>query len=192
MMPIRTKVLPLALIGLGAGAGAESNLTVAPAPVVFADARLDHRVVVPRVIFLRIGTGTNFANNAVRDRVTFSVTPGNFASATPIAGTPSAGAIVARVLSNGGDVSFRARGTAGGLSAGGALLIPWTQIVPTSSSATLPHPTIGNGVAGPVTTLVATSGIVDRSATFSFNYSNSAPVAAGTYNGRVTYTAALP
>lgn len=185
-------LLTLAIAGWGFAAWAESNLTVAPAPVVFADARLDQRVVVPRVIFLRIGTGTNFANNNVRDRVTFAVTPGNFASGTPIAGTPSAGAIVARVLSNGGDVSFRARGTNGGLNAGGGNRIAWTQIVPASSSATLPHPGIGNGVAGPVTTLAATAGIVDRSATFTFNYSNSTPVAAGTYNGRVTYTASLP
>ena len=192
MMPFRKTLLPFALIGLVSAAWAESNLTVAPAPVVYADARLDQRVVVPRMIFLRIGTGTNFANNNVRDRVTFAVSPGNFAAATPIAGTPSAGPIVARVLSNGGDVSFWARGTNGGLNAGGGNRIPWTQIVPASSSGTLPHPTIGIGVAGPVTTLAATAGIVDRSATFSFTYSNSAPVVAGTYNGRVTYTAALP
>ena len=185
-------LLTFAFAGWGFAAWAESNLTVAPAPVVFADARLDQRVVVPKVIFLRIGTGTNFANNNVRDLVTFAVTPGNFASGTPIAGTSSAGAIVARVLSNGGDVSFRARGTNGGLNAGGGNRIAWTQIVAASSSATLPHPVMGNGVAGPVTTLPATAGVVDRSATFSFTYANSAPVAAGTYNGRVTYTAALP
>ena len=182
----------LAIAGWGFAAWAESNVTMAPAPVVFASARLDQRVTVPRVIFLRIGTGTNYANNAVRDRVTFTVTPGNFASGTPITGTPSVGPIVAHVLSNGGDVSFRARGTNGGLNAGGGNRIAWTQIVPASSSGTLPHPAIGNGVAGPVTTLLAAAGIVDRSATFTFNYSNSTPVAAGTYNGRVTYTASLP
>ena len=45
------------------------------------------------------------------------------------------------------------------------------------------------GVASPLT---ASGGVVDRSATWNFSYSNSAPLAAGNYNGRVFYTAALP
>lgn len=181
----------IALIGYGQAVWAESDINSGVVAGLSAQARLDARVAVPRIIFLRIGTGTNFADNATRNRVTFTVTPANVGSGTAVIGTPSAGPIQARVLANGGNVSFRASGTNGGL-ASGANRILWTQIVPSVSGGSLPHPAIGNGVPGAVTTLVASAGIVDRSAIYSFGYSNSVPVAAGTYNGRVTYTASLP
>ncbi len=181
----------IALIGIGQSAWAESDINSGAAAGLPAQARLDIRVAVPRIIFLRIGTGTNHADNTTRNRVTFTVLPANLGSGTAVIGTPSAGPIQARVLANGGNVSFRASGTNGGL-ASGANRIAWTQIVPSVSGGSLAHPAIGNGAPGAVTTLVASSGIVDQSAIYSFGYSNSVPVAAGTYNGRVTYTASLP
>jgi hypothetical protein len=181
----------IALIGFGQAAWAESDINSGVAAGLSAQARLDVRVAVPRIIFLRIGTGTNFADNGTRNRVTFTVLPANLGSGTAVIGTPSAGPILARVLANGGNVSFRASGTNGGL-ASGANRIAWTQIVPSVSGGSLPHPPIGNGAPGAVTTLVASAGIVDQSATYTFAYSNSVSVPTGTYNGRVTYTASLP
>jgi hypothetical protein len=100
--------------------------------------------------------------------------------------------VAVQVVGNGGNISFTANGTAGGLT-NGSQTVPWTQIVPTSSNtAGLPHPVIGNGVAGAVTNLPATANVVNQSANWTFSYLNGFTMAAGSYNGQVVYTAALP
>ena len=184
--------LSLALGCVAFSAHAESDINSSAGAGISATARLDMRVTVPRVLFLRVGRGTNFADSTLIDRVTFTVSAANVGSGVPIAGvnTP-AGPLVARVLSNGGNVSFRARGVAGGL-AKGTRRIPWTQIIASTSGGSLPHPVIGNGVAGAAASLGAVAGVVNQTSTWTFNYSNSNPVEFGTYNGRVTYTAAVP
>jgi hypothetical protein len=184
-------LLMLCLGGAGATLRAESDINSGPGANLPAIAHLNFRVGVPRVIYLRIGTGTYFADVGTRNRVTFTTTAANVLAGAPITGTPSAGPIVARVVSNGGDVSFRASGTNGGL-ASGANRIPWTRILPSASGGSLAHPAIGNGAPGAVTSLVAAGGLVDQSATYTFSYTNATPVPPGTYNGRVTYTASLP
>jgi hypothetical protein len=191
-MKLKNLCLGAALGFMAYAVQAESDINSSAGAAISATARLNMRVTVPRMLFLRVGRGTNFADSTLRDRVTFTVSAANVGSGLPIAGvnTP-AGPLVARVLSNGGNVSFRARGPAGGL-AKGTRRIPWTQIVASTSGGTLPHPVIGNGVAGPVTALGAVAGVVDQTSTWTFNYSNSNPVEFGTYNGRVTYTASVP
>ena len=191
-MKIKSCCFALALYCLAICAQAESDINSSAGAAISATARLNMRVTVPRVLFLRVGRGTNFADSTLIDRVTFTVSAANVGSGAPIAGvnTP-AGPLVARVLSNGGNVSFRASGVLNGL-AKGARRIPWTQIVASTSGGTLPHPAIGNGVAGPVSTLSAVAGVVNQTSTWTFNYSNSNPVEFGTYNGRVTYTASVP
>jgi hypothetical protein len=183
--------LAVALGFMALAAQAESDINSSAGAGINATARLDMRVTVPRVLFLRVGRGTNFTDSALIDRVTFTVSAANVGSAVPIAGTNSAGPLVARVLSNGGNVSFRASGVLGGL-AKGVRRIPWTQIVAATSGGSLPHPVIGNGAAGAVSTLGAVAGVVNQTSTWTFTYSNSNPVEFGTYNGRVTYTAAVP
>ncbi len=168
---------------------AESDVNSGAAAGLSATADLNMRVRVPRLIFLRVGTGTNFADNASIQRVTFAVTGANVGSGVAVAGTPAAG-ITAQVLSNGGNVNFTARGVLNGL-AKGTRRIPWTQIVPTATG-TLPHPAIGNGVAGAASVLTAVNGLVNKTATYRFTYSNSTPMEFGTYDGQVTYTASLP
>lgn len=191
-MKIKSCCFALALCCLAICAQAESDINSSAGASISATARLNMRVTVPRVLFLRVGRGTNFADSTLIDRVTFTVSAANVGSGAPIAGvnTP-AGPLVARVLSNGGNVSFRASGVLNGL-AKGARRIPWTQIVASTSGGTLPHPAIGNGVAGAVSTLSAVAGVVNQTSTWTFNYSNSNPVEFGTYNGRVTYTASVP
>ena len=174
---------------LGFTAHAESDISTGVGSGLSATADLNLRVRVPRMIFLRVGTGTNFADNATIQRVTFAVTGANVGSGVAVAGTPAAG-ISAQVLANGGNVNFTALGVLNGL-AKGTRRIPWTQIVPTATG-TLPHPAIGNGVAGVASTLAATNGVVNQTATYRFSYSNSTPMEFGTYNGQVTYTASLP
>ena len=172
-------------------AQAESDLNPGPSGLLATSAQLGFRVTVPRTLFLRIGAGTNFADNSAVSRVTFAMTAAQIGSGAAVAATAPAAGIVATVRANGGDVTLSAQGAAGGL-ANGAQRIAWSQIIPSISAGTLPNPVIGNGVPGPVSTLLAVAGVVNRSATYRFSYANGAPVAAGTYNGRVTYTAALP
>ena len=183
--------LALALAGVTLSVQAESDINNSAGAAISASARLDMRVTVPRILFLRIGRGTNFADSTLIDRVTFTVSAANVGSGLPIAGTNSAGPLVARVLGNSGNVSFRANGAVGGL-AKGARRIPWTQIVATTSGGSLPHPLIGNGVAGAASTLTTVAGVVNQTSTWTFAYSNSNPVEFGTYNGRVRYTASVP
>lgn len=181
----------VALAGLGAAcaAQAESTLSAGSAAGLAASARLEFRVVVPTVIFMQVGTGTNFANNATIDLVDFTVPASDVGSGNPTAGLSSA-PVTARVVTNGNSVSLTARGSAGGLT-NGVQSIPWSQIMP-SSGGSLPHPSIGDGVAGAAATLVGSGGILDRSANWSFSYRNSNTLPAGNYGGQVTYTAALP
>ena len=172
-------------------AQAESDLNAGAPGLATNAARLDFRITVPRTLFLRVGAGTNFADNAAVSRVTFAMTAAQIGSGAVVAATAPAAGIVATVRANGGDVTLSAQGVAGGL-ANGAQRIAWNQIIPSISAGNLPNPAIGNGVPGPAATLLAVAGVVNQSSTYRFSYANGAPVAAGTYNGRVTYTAALP
>ena len=177
----------------GFAAQAESRITHGHATAsLSASVSLDFRVIVPRVLFVSIGSGSNMAINTTIDRVDFNVPAGDVGTGNATAATSGSGAypVTARVMSNGNSVSFTATGSAGGLTSG-AQSIPWSQIAPVSGGA-LPHPAIGTGTAGVAATLTASGGIVDKSATWNFSYSNSSPLAAGNYNGRVFYTAALP
>ncbi len=168
-------------------ASAESQLVTGAGS---ATARLDFRVVVPRILFLAVGTGSGaFATNTTIDTVTFDYT-----------GNPAAvgtGAVVpVRVVGNNGQVTLAAS-TTGALTNGTADTIPWTEITATTSLAALPSPTIPATGAGTASNVTLSSGtrITDRSANWTFSYANSAVVAPGTYgttNGRVTYTAAMP
>jgi hypothetical protein len=181
------------LLGSPQAARAESNLQSGAAPALAASARLDFRITIPRVIFLRVGTGTDFASNPTVDAVDFNVPDNASGSGAAVAGQSST-AITARVVANGNNISFSAAGSTGGLTAtsGAAGAVPWTEIVAASSGGSLPHPTIGNGGAGIASTLVASGGVVDQSSTWSFSYRNNTALAAGVYSGQVVYTAALP
>ena len=185
------RAITLALACAACSAHAESDITVGTGAGLSAVTHLDFRVTVPRILFLRIGRGTNFADNTRVDRVTFAVTAANVGSGTPVTGVGSAGPVVARVLGNGGNINFSASGVLGGL-AKGTRRIPWTQIGSSTSGGTLPHPAIGNGVAGAASALTPVAGLVDQTSTWTFQYSNTTPVEFGTYNGRVTYTASMP
>ncbi len=172
-------------------ASAESQLVVGAGS---ATARLDVRVVIPRVLFLAVGTGSaGLATNATIDTLTFDYT------ATPAAvgsGTPSAGQDVnVRVRGNNGQVVLTAS-TTGALTNATADTIPWSQISATSNLAALPSPVIpltGTGAGSNVT--INSGRVTDRTAVWTYTYANDAVVAPGTYgttNGRVTYTASMP
>lgn len=172
-----------------------------------ASANLDFQVVVPRILFLRVGTGTNFATNPAIDLISFNVPGASLGNGTPIAATAASGdlsngAVTARVLGNGGSVTLSSA-TLGALSNGAGGSISFGQIntavtaLAGAPGAPMPHPTLVDTGTGS-TPLVATAGVVNRGATWTYSYANSNVVAAGSYggagvnNGRVTYTAATP
>jgi hypothetical protein len=172
-----------------------------------ATARLDFQIVVPRTLFLRVGTGTNFATNPTINLISFNVPAATMGDGTPVAATVGSGdlgngAVTARVRTNGGDVTLTSA-TLGALSNGAGDTISYGQIttavtaLPGAPGAAMPHPTLVDAGTGTVT-LPAAAGVVDRGATWTYSYANANVVAPGTYggvginNGRVTYTASTP
>jgi len=164
-----------------------------------ATARLDFRVVIPRVLFLGVGTGAGGpATNTTIDTVTFDYTGNSADVGTGAAANTITGNVVpVRVIGNNGQISLTAT-TTGALTNGTGDTIAWSEITATSNqAATLPSPAIpntGNGSPSNVSISFGTK-VTDRSANWTFGYANTALVAPGTYgttNGRVTYTAAMP
>ena len=169
-----------------------------------ASARLNIRVVIPRVLFLGVGAGAGALNdplaaNGTVSTVTFDYTNNPQAvggGATNPAASVTGAVVPVRVVGNNGTVSLVAA-TTGALTNATSDTIPWSEISATSSANTLPSPVIpatGSGTAVPLTPNVGTR-VTRLAADWTFSYANSAVVAPGTYgttNGRVTYTAAMP
>ncbi|MDM7949003.1 hypothetical protein [Hydrogenophaga sp.] len=173
-------------------ASAESQLTVGAGS---AAANLDFRVIIPRVLFLAVGTGAaGLADNATVDTVTFDYTTNPAAvGTTAAAGAITGNVVPVRVLGNNGVIALASTNT-GDLANGAGDTIPWSEITAVSSDAAnfdSPAP------SGASVNLGLSSGtrITSRTANWTFSYANTAVVAPGTYgttNGRVTYTATMP
>lgn len=167
-------------------ASAESDLTVGTGS---AAAKLNFQVVIPRVLFLAVGTGNaTLADNGTVDQLTYdySANPADVGS-----GTDSAAQTVnVRVLGNNGQIAIGAAGSGTGLVSNldAADIIPWTEILAASNSTDFAAPAVGAS-ANP--TLNAGK-VTNRTATWNFAYSNTAVAAPGTYSGQVTYTATMP
>ena len=167
-------------------ASAESDLTVGTGS---AAAKLNFQVVIPRVLFLAVGTGNaTLADNGTVDTLTYNYT------ATPAdvgSGSDSAPqAVNVRVLGNNGQIAIGAVGTGSGLVSNldAADVIPWSEILAASSSTDFAAPAVGAS-ANPT---LSGGKVTNRTAVWNFAYSNTAVAAPGTYSGQVTYTATMP
>jgi hypothetical protein len=194
-MKLIKTLVAMAALGALFSAHADSNLqTGAASQSPGAVAHLDFRVTVPKVLFLRVGTGgPGYVNNGAVDRMDFTLATADIvAPGTPVAGVKSTpGSLTVDVVGNGGNVSFTAAGAGTGLvhSTVPSNIIPWAQIAPLSSNVLLPHPAI----SGAASTLTASANrVFNQTATWSFDYANAVQVGDGQYDGTVTYTAALP
>lgn len=171
-----------------------------------ASARLDFQITIPRVLFLRVGTGADFTTNPAVNLIAFTVPGANLGDSTPVAATAGSGdlgtgAVTAKVIGNNGTITFTST-TLGALGNGGGDTISYGQIntaVANLVSATpLAHPTLADGATTTVTLTPASGKVINRDARWTYTYANAAVVGAGTYggvnvnNGRVTYTAAMP
>jgi hypothetical protein len=207
---VAKSLVGVAAVGLPLLAAAESNIqTSTTGAALSASARVNFSIVIPKALYLRVGTGSAYttgtlAANATVDTVTFSPAAGAVGSGTPVAGTGgdlTGGVETAAVVSNGGNVSLVATAT-GALSDGAGNTIPYTQITTAASAGTyatlLNAPTLANGTSNTITLTAPASKIITADAKWTYQYANAAAVPAGTYgntvanNGQVTYTATMP
>jgi hypothetical protein len=173
-------------------ASAESQLTIGAGA---AAARLDFRVVIPRVLFLAVGSGSaGLTADPTVDQVTFDYTTNPAAVGTlAAAGVITGNVVPVKVLGNNGVIALASTNT-GALTNATGDTIPWSEITATSSDATnfaSPAPTGASVNLG----LSTGTKITSRTANWTFSYANSTVAAPGTYgttNGRVTYTATMP
>jgi hypothetical protein len=167
-------------------AQAESNVTTGASGTLTATARVNFSIVIPRFLFLRVGTGTLLANNTTQDTITFSPTVAQVGTGAVIAGTGgdlTGGKVTVQVIGNGGNVTLGA----GTLTlSNGVQTIPSSQIAVAVTGAT-PHPAFGGS-----TTFTATGNVVNASGDWTYSYLNATTPAAGTYTGTATYTATMP
>jgi hypothetical protein len=206
--------LTAAVLALPGLAFAESTTVNPAAAASTASARLDFTVVIPAVLYLRVGTGNAVnavANNTTVDSLTFTVPGANIGDASVITagatdGDLGNGAVTVRVFSNVGTNVTLNSSVSGQLVNGTGDTIPWTQIAVASAAdptaitgwtnTGITHPTF-SATTGPgtATTLTAASKLVRQQGKWTFTYLNANVMPAGTYgstvakNGRVTYTA---
>ncbi len=165
-------------------ASAESQLTIGSGS---ASADLNFRVVIPRVLFLAVGTGAaGLTTDTTVDTVTFDYT------SNP-ADVGTGNVVPVRVLGNNGVIALASSNT-GALTNGTGDTLPWSEITATSSDATnfaSPPPAGGSVNLG----LSQGTKVTSRTANWTFSYANTTVAAPGTYgvtNGTVTYTATMP
>ena len=163
---------------------AESDFSTGATPS--AAARVDFEVNIPRFIRFQVGSA-----GATIDEVVFDVAAANVGDGTDVAATTN-GTLAVSLTGNVGTISLDATTTAA--LTDGPDTISWAEILTSSSDAALDVPAIvdaGTGGAESITANVGTR-VVARTADWTFGYDNSAVYGAGTYTGRVTFTAANP
>lgn len=192
MQAKQLKILAAAvMLALPLAASAESNVTTGAAPTsISATARVNFSILIPRFIFLQVGTGTLLAANSTIDTISFTpaltvIGDNSVVAATSGSGNLGNGGVTVRIIGNAGNVSLGATGPANLTS--GSNNIPWTQIS-TAITGGATHPTINGANAS----FTAASGVVNINGTWVYTYLNNATPAAGTYTGQVLYTATTP
>jgi len=203
-------LLGTAALTLPLVANAASTYTTGAAGLT-ASATVNFTVVIPKVLYLRVGTGSTYTTgtyttNPATDLVTFTLAAGTSGNGTAVAGTGgdlANGIETAAVVGNGGNVTLTATTAAAGLSDGNGDFIPFTQITTVATALTgtytlLPAPLLTNGTSGSVLLTASAAKVVQADAKWTFGYANTATYASGTYGGvgvnnsLVTYTATMP
>jgi hypothetical protein len=203
-------LLGTASLALPLVAFAESNVqTGAATAAPGATAHVDFSIVIPKILYLRVGTGSTYTTGALTsnpavDLITFSPTAAQVGNGTAIAGVGGdlAGGIeTAAVVSNSGNVTLNAT-AAGALSDGNGDSIPYSQITTAATTLTsataLPAPVLTNATSANVVLTAPATKVIVQDAKWTFSYANTASVPTGTYGGinvnnsRVVYTATMP
>ncbi|HXF79453.1 MAG TPA: hypothetical protein VN598_11360 [Usitatibacter sp.] len=195
-----------ALVAAPMLANADSAFTTGAGSPITASGHLDFQIVIPKILFLQVGTGTNMAANATVNQIAFSVPAANVGDGSVISATAGSGdlgngVVTARVIGNNGTVTFTST-TVGALGNGAGDTISYGQIATAAAANTtavvLAHPTLADAATTTVTLTPASGKVLNRDAKWTFTYANAAVVPPGTYGGvntnnsRVTYTASMP
>lgn len=206
-MRLLTKaLLTVAVLATPMLAQAESTFATGAGTPITATARVDFQITVPKILFLRVGTGTtDYATVGTINQIAFAVPAANLGDNSAVAATVASGdlgngVVTARVIGNNGNVTLTST-TLGALGNGSGDTISYSQIntaaAVLNSATALPAPALADG-AVTSTTVAAVNKIVNRDARWTYTYLNGAVVAPGTYGGinannsRVTYTASMP
>ena len=178
-----------------ASATAHADATSDSAAPWSAAVNLDFRIVVPGMLYFRVGT--DIAGHI--NQITFTPTTANLGTSTPMGGTggdAAASAVNVVLRANVGQITITETNNGGGLGIGTGVpadgYIPYTEIFTTTSDNQLPPPSLSN--AGGNTSAPALNGlrVTNRTAVWTYGYANTTVPSAGTYDGRVTYTATAP
>jgi hypothetical protein len=202
------KLKSLAILAGTAGAflvgsaHAESNFQTG-AGALTATTHLDFQIVIPKILYLRVGAGTDLATNATINKLSFTVPAASVGNGTAIASTggdlAAGAAVTARVIANSGTVTITTttpnmiKDVAGDTISYGQIALAVSGLT-TGTSFT---PAAMSDGAVTTTTIAPTLNVVNQDATWTFTYKNQNVVAAGTYGGvnvnnsRVTYTASI-
>ncbi len=201
-------LLGAASLALPLTVSAESNVQ-SGAGTLNATAHVDFEIVIPQILYLRVGTGSSYTtgvltSNPAVDLITFSPTAAQVGSGTALAGTGgdlTGGVETAAVVSNFGNVTLTSTST-GALSDGAGDSISFAQITTAATAntfaTTLGAPVLSNGAGSTVTLTAPASKVIQADAKWTFSYANTTTPPAGTYGGvnvnnsRVVYTASMP
>jgi hypothetical protein len=162
-----------AVAGIPAVTMADSDLGVGPLATATAD--LNFSIVIPQFVYFQVGASAVPGN---LDTVAFNLGAVEPGTGTNVADTNGP---VDVVLRSNAAVTISAQALAGS----GPLAAGSTEILASSSSASIPVPAFGTSAA-------QVAGPINASGTWTFVYDNVGTYAAATYTDTVTYTAATP
>jgi hypothetical protein len=174
-----------------------------------ARARVDFRIIVPKLLYLRVGNGTTYpatlASNGTIDLLRFAPAAAVIGNGTAVAGTGGdlgGGVETAAIVSNSGNVTLNATAT-GALSDGLGDSIPYTQIKTAASALTVGYtllsaPALTNATSANIVLTAPATKVIRADARWAYSYANTITPPAGSYGGinvnnsRVLYTASMP
>ena len=178
-----------------ASASAHADATFDSSAPWAAAVSQDFRIDIPGFIYFRVGTDISGHVN----QIIFTATTANVGNSVPIAGTggdaTSSGVNVV-LRANLGQITITETNTSAGNGLGTGVaadgFIPFTQITTTSSDGALPAPSLSNAGGNTSTPLLNSAKTTNRAAVWTYGYANTTVPSAGTYTGRVMYTATAP
>ena len=200
-------LLFLAGIGPAVNAGQDRDNNTAGGLNVSVDLR--HRVIIPQILYFRLGSDTM----GDVDLVEFNFTPGGAgigdnqtysgATSVPIGdGTPiasSTGTLPVQIMANVGSVTLSYDlSDPLGLADGNGNFIAFDEIAVSSADpGAIPAPTLSNAGAGGAISVAVTGNlyggrVIEQSTTWTFTYLNNQIPSAGNYTGQIRYTVAAP
>ena len=189
----------LALAAAGANAHADSTVSSSSSPS--AAVSQDFRIVIPGLLYFRVGTDITGHVN----QITFTPTTANVGTSTPMGGTggdAAASAVTVALRANVGQVTITESNNSGGNGLGTGVAadgyIPYTEIFTTSNAGELQPPALSNAGGNTSMPLLNGGKVTNRTAVWTYGYANTTLPSPGSYGagggtgGRVTYTATAP